>query len=115
MTKLLTAEHRSIAPLENIQGVVAFLSLRIESVVPSVFSCLGVLGITPVMFSRDQLKRAATLTEEDHVQLGRCRRPHNRLGFAYQVAFLRLFDRFLQQQPFELFEELVCFSAARLA
>jgi hypothetical protein len=26
------------------------------------------------MFSRDQLKRAATLTEEDFVQLGRCRR-----------------------------------------
>jgi hypothetical protein len=38
---------------------------------------------------------------------------HNRLGFAYQVGFVRLFDRFPQQQPFELFEELVCFSAAR--
>jgi hypothetical protein len=66
------------------------------------------------MFSRDQLKRAATLTEEDFVQLGKCRRPHNRLGFAYQVAFVRLFDRFPHQQPFELFEELVCFSAAQL-
>jgi hypothetical protein len=66
------------------------------------------------VFSRDQLKRAASLTEEDFVQLGRCRRPHNRLGFAYQVAFVRLFDRFPQQQPFELFEELVCFSAAQL-
>jgi Tn3 transposase DDE domain len=57
------------------------------------------------MFFRDQLKQSATLTEEDFVQLGRCRRPHNRLGFAYQVAFVRLFDRFPQQQPFELFEE----------
>jgi hypothetical protein len=66
------------------------------------------------MFSRDQLKRAASLTEEDFVQLGKCRRPHNRLGFAYQVGFVRLFDRFPQQQPFELFEELVCFSAAQL-
>jgi hypothetical protein len=66
------------------------------------------------MFSRDQLKWAATLTEQDYVQLGRCRRPHNRLGFAYQVAFVRLFDRFPQQQPFELFEELLCFSAAQL-
>ena len=66
------------------------------------------------MFSRDQLKRAATLTKEDFVQLGKCRRPHNRLGFAYQVAFVRLFDRFPQQQPFELIEELVCFSAAQL-
>ena len=27
------------------------------------------------MFSRDQLKRAATLTEEDFVQLGKWRRP----------------------------------------
>ena len=66
------------------------------------------------MFSRDQLKRAASLTEEDLVQLGKCRRPHNRLGFAYQVAFVRLFDRFPQQQPFDLLEELVCFSAAQL-
>ena len=66
------------------------------------------------MFSRDQLKRAASLTEEDFVELGKCRRPHNRLGFAYQVAFVRLFDRFPQQQPFELFEKLVCLSAAQL-
>ena len=66
------------------------------------------------MFPRDQLKRAATLTEEDFVQLGKCRRPHNRLGFADQVAFVRLFNRFPQQQPFELLEELVCFSAAQL-
>src|SRR5258708_5535851 len=28
----------------------------------------------PSMFSRDQLKRAATLTEEDFVQLDKCRR-----------------------------------------
>jgi hypothetical protein len=66
------------------------------------------------VFSRDQLKRAATLTEEDFVQLGKCRRPHNRLGFAYWVAFVRLFDRFPQQQPFELLDELVCFSAGQL-
>jgi hypothetical protein len=32
----------------------------------------------------------------------------------YQVAFVRLFDRFPQQQPSELFEELLCFSAAQL-
>jgi hypothetical protein len=66
------------------------------------------------MFPRDQLKRAATLTEEDFVQLGKCRRPHNRLGFAYEVAFVRLFNRLPQQQPFELLEELVCFNAAQV-
>jgi hypothetical protein len=40
------------------------------------------------MFSRDQFKRAASLTEEDFAQLGKCRRPHKRLGFACQVAFV---------------------------
>jgi Domain of unknown function (DUF4158) len=59
------------------------------------------------MFSRDQLKRAASLTEEDFAHLSKCRHPHNRLGFGYQVAFVRLLGRFPQQQPFELFEELV--------
>jgi Domain of unknown function (DUF4158) len=66
------------------------------------------------MFSRDQLKRAASLTENDFAQLGKGGRPHNRLGFAYQVAFARLFDRFPQQQPFELLEELVYLSAPQL-
>ena len=37
------------------------------------------------MFSGDQLKRAASLTEEDFVQLGKCRRPHNRPGFARRI------------------------------
>jgi hypothetical protein len=53
------------------------------------FRYLGVRGITLVMFPREQLKRAATLSEEDFVQLGKCLRPRNRLGFAYQVAFVR--------------------------
>jgi len=66
------------------------------------------------MFSRQQLKRAARFTGEDLVQIGKCRRPHNRLGFAYQVAFVRLFNRFPKQQPFEVIDELVSFSAAQL-
>jgi len=66
------------------------------------------------MFSRQQLKRAAALTEEDLVQIGKCRRTHNRLGFAYQVGFIRLFNRLPRQQPFEVVDELVSLSAAQL-
>jgi uncharacterized protein DUF4158 len=66
------------------------------------------------MFSRHQLKRAAALTEEDPAQIGKCRRPHNRLGLAYQLAFVRLLNRFPRQQPFEILDELVSFSAAQL-
>jgi len=32
--------------------------------------------------SRFELRLAASLTEEDFMQLGKCRRPHNRLGNA---------------------------------
>jgi len=66
------------------------------------------------MFSRQQLKRAANLTEDDLRQIRKCRRSHNRLGFAYQVAFVRLFNRFPKQQPFEVLDELVSFNAAQL-
>jgi Domain of unknown function (DUF4158) len=66
------------------------------------------------MFSRQQLKHAAALTDADLVQIGKCRRAHNRLGFAYQVAFVRLFNRFPRQKPFEVLDELASFSAAQL-
>src|SRR5216683_5110878 len=69
---------------------------------------------TPAMFSRHQLKRAGALTEDDLAQIGKCRRLHNRLGFAYQVSFVRLLNRFPREQPFEVLDELVSFSAAQL-
>ena len=42
------------------------------------------------------------------------RRAHNRLGFAYQLAFIRLANRFPAQQPFELDEELLTFVSLQL-
>ena len=66
------------------------------------------------MLSRQQLKRAAALNGEDLKQIAKCRRSHNRLGFAYQVAFVRLFNRFPKQQPFEILDELVSLCAAQL-
>lgn len=75
---------------------------------------VGLRSIREQMFSRQQLKRAAAFTDEDLVQIGKCRRPHNRVGFGYQVAFVRLFNRFPQQQPFEVMDKLVTFSAAQL-
>jgi hypothetical protein len=31
-------------------------------------------------------------------EVAKCRRDHNRLGFAYQIGFARLFNRFPAQQ-----------------
>ena len=39
---------------------------------------------------RNQMIEYATLTPEDKAQIVQCRGTHNRLGFAYQIAFARL-------------------------
>src|SRR3954452_3486694 len=70
--------------------------------------------MTPLAFSRGQMVREATLTPADLTQVAQCRRDHNRLGFAYQVAFVRLFHRFPAQQPLEICDELLNFVALQL-
>jgi TnpA family transposase len=63
--------------------------------------------MTPLPFSRGQMVREATLTKDDLAEVARCRRDHNRLGFAYQVGFVRLFNRFPAQQPLEICDEVL--------
>ena len=58
--------------------------------------------------------RAASLTEADLVEIAKCRRDYNRLGFAYQIGFVRLFSRFPAQQPLEMCDELLSFIATQL-
>ena len=70
--------------------------------------------MTPLSFSRGQMVREASLTEADLVEVAKCRRDHNRLGFAYQVGFVRLFSRFPAQQPLEICDELLSFVAMQL-
>jgi TnpA family transposase len=70
--------------------------------------------MTPLSFSRRQMVREASLTEVDLVEVEKCRRGHNRLGFAYQIGFVRLFNRFPAQQPLEICDELLSFVAMQL-
>ena len=65
-------------------------------------------------FSRGQMIREASLTEADLAEVARCRRDPNRLGFAYQIGFVRLFSRFPAQQPLEMCDELLSFVASQL-
>lgn len=67
------------------------------------------------MFARHQLKREGRLTADDLAEIGKGRRPQHRLGFAYQLAFVRLLNRFPQQQGFQVIEDLVNFSALQLS
>jgi len=50
-----------------------------------------------------------------HAQNALCRGDHNRLGVAYQMAFLRLTGRFPSQQPLELLPDVLAFVAGALA
>ena len=68
----------------------------------------------PLSFSRGQMVRETTLTEADLAKVDECRRDHNRLGFAYQIGFVRLFSRFPAQQPLEVCDELLSFVAMQL-
>lgn len=68
----------------------------------------------PRSLPRARLTAQSSLTEEDVQHVNLCRRSYNRLGFAYQLVFVRLMNRFPQQQPFELIEEVLHFTAAQL-
>src|SRR3954470_22108693 len=80
-------------------------SVYLDRLVPS---------MTPLSFSRGQLIREASLTEADLAEVGKCRRDHNRLGFAYQVGFVRLFNRFPTQQPLEICDEVLHFVSLQM-
>ena len=61
--------------------------------------------------SRSQLIRDSALTKTDLLEIATCRGEPQRLGFAYQLGFVRLFQRFPVQQPLEICEELQSFIA----
>src|SRR4029077_16670985 len=72
------------------------------------------LYVTSASFSRGKLIREASLTQADMNEVAKCRRDHNRLGFAYQICFARLFSRFPAQQPLEINDELLSFVAVQM-
>ena len=70
--------------------------------------------MTSASFSRGKLVREASLTQADMNEVAKCRRDRNRLGFAYQIGFARLFNRFPAQQPLEINDELLSFVAVQM-
>ena len=66
-------------------------------------------------YTRDGLTQEARLTAEDLEQIRQRRRDYNRLGFAYQLAFVRLLNRFPSQQPFEVIDEILTYVSIQLS
>ena len=65
-------------------------------------------------FPIDQFAKLAQIVPNDLVIINQCRREHNKLGFAYQIAFVRLLNRFPTQQLFEIVDEIVSYIALQL-
>lgn len=65
-------------------------------------------------FSHDELVRIAKFNPEDLAKIDMCREPHTRLGFGYQLAFIRLHNRIPMQQPLEIVEEILTYVGVQL-
>src|SRR5215510_7813661 len=62
-------------------------------------------------YPRDLITERVRFTPADHIQIAHCRGVHNRLGFAYQMGFVRLTGRFPAQQPLEMLHDLLVWVA----
>lgn len=70
--------------------------------------------MTQSSFSREELIQRATLTPEDTLQINQCRGNSNQFGFAYQLGFVRLMNRFPAQKPLEIAPDLLLFIGNQL-
>ncbi len=65
-------------------------------------------------YSREQLAVIARFSEQDLQVIRQRRQSHNQLGFGYQLAFVRLLNRFPTQAPFETIVEIAAFVSLQL-
>src|SRR5688572_30624961 len=65
-------------------------------------------------FTQDQLVLVAKLSDADIVRINKCRGMQNKIGFAYQLCYVKLFNRFPGQSPLEILDELATFVAIQL-
>jgi len=56
----------------------------------------------------------ATLAEQDREIIQKCRGQHNRLGFTYQLMFVRIFNRFPNQVPLDIQPQILTFASLQL-
>lgn len=70
--------------------------------------------MSELTFSHEELLRAGRFKPEDIAEIRQRRRDNNLLGFAYQLAFVRLVNRLPMQHPLEILDELLNYVAVQL-
>lgn len=66
-------------------------------------------------YNREQLVAIARFSNADMDVINQRRRSYNQLGFAYQLAFVRLLNRFPIQAPLEIQPEIITFVSIQIA
>ncbi len=61
-------------------------------------------------FTQEMLLKLGTPTPEQLALVKQCRGKHNRLGFCYQLIFVKITNRLPAQQPLEIVEEILVFA-----
>ncbi len=69
----------------------------------------------PLHYTHDQLLNAANFQAADIDRINLCGRSHNKLGFGYQLAFVRLFNRFPNHPPFEVIDDILAYAGMQLS
>jgi len=65
-------------------------------------------------YSREQLVKVARFTDADLEQIAYRRLDYNRLGFGYQLAYVKLLNRFPIQEPLEVIENILVYTSSQL-
>ncbi len=65
-------------------------------------------------FTLNQLINQAKISQEDLREIQLCRKEEMQLGFAYQLAFVKLLNRFPEQQPFEVIQDILNYTSIQL-
>ena len=67
-----------------------------------------------VKLTPEQIVNIANFSLKDFEKINQCRGQHNKLGFCYQLAFVKVFNRFPVQRPFEISDDILAFTTAQL-
>ena len=65
-------------------------------------------------YSHEQLVRDGQFTEEDLQEIRLRRHSYTKLGYAYQLAFIKILNRLPQQEPLEINNEILSFVSIQL-
>lgn len=88
--------------------------MHVKLATPSLATQIVPFTMNKPHFTQEQLTKIARLSDEDVRVINECRSAYSKLGFAYQLCHVRLFNRFPAQSPFEPIEELATFVAVQL-